>query len=1258
MNTDDVKIAGSKLSLLLGVKEHIECLFGVRVVLPPNHENFLIGRPNIDNDVCEESYRATILLSSETSSENVQKAKNYISSLTSEGEERATFTISLTGSQLTMLIENRDSIEQCSQAVLELDRETNILRVYGKVDNVRSAELMINMMLNKGVVDSSLNLRNTGEKCDENDENDHVLAKKDSEENRTQCTPEMQTLQDSTDDDENVYCENVQILTSEDDSSLQTDSEPACHSFVDFSDGILKRGCDSVPTRDLDDVSDLTVDTTISKDDLKTQSDAHHIEKQLTHLNLSSPHTELKSSSDEEVEKLHSGVEYGGKVEFALKLGYTEIQLKTVIKKLGHEASENEILLELIKLGKCVIPDEESRLDPLDSDFGLKAPVSPHHSTPDHIGRELEFVDKFRPVVIDGSNVAMSHGNKEVFSCRGIELAVEWFRMRGHKDITVFVPQWRKETSRPDSKIRDQDILIHLEKEKVLVFTPARRIGGKRVVCYDDRYILKLAAETGGIVVSNDNYRDLLNENPEYKKVVEERLLMYSFVNDRFMPPDDPLGRHGPSLDNFLSREPTVPLSLPPVCPYGIKKCTYGNKCKFYHPERGNNPQKSVTDIMAEQTKQKMQDLMERGSKNAEGDKKKVLVRKQQLKQKMSLQRTSSLAPVDPVGIGSPPDFRDLAADNPPAQKVEQTSHSAEKTEKWKSYDDKLTGYRKKMEQAEQEEKQKQEESVSSDAESSTMKMAPTSESLHASLTTSDQINSRSSSPLQRGSPTQPIKPQEQFLSGHLLLAKKLSDEAADKKARQKVPEERDLTRTPPTELKQSRAALHRCNSPLAQYSQPQPQNQILSHQMLSAEQQPQPRHQKLSRQMSFQGATDPRTHRHLHQQLSYDPRYASQQANQRRQQPIQGRQQGFYDVRGSENFGNVGAGAIDSGMMHHMQNIQQDTRGCNEPFFSGISGRHLNVEHATLARMQSAPEVPQLRSAAAAAPIEKMARQNSISDTQLHNIGGDMEQTDYNFCEFQGSRADFQQGEGFSSSYVARGPGYEVHQQPVSHQFNRGYTHGAPTYPHSQTYTQPQKHHAGNTTWSFSDRGFAPGQIKQPALFPGFLRNTPHQQSRSFQLVQPRPSQAKEQDPNFRTGILTKREDDIWGPSVVSSTSSSTGFCSQNYTPGENRYGDIPRSQSGIASQVSNQNRGLIGQSNLPANSQSACHSQSAAETSRTSSPMFVEDAPIPHSDSRYSVYFHLCGLFPEQKVRTVMNQHPDLTDGQELCAYIIGAK
>lgn len=56
--------------------------------------------------------------------------------------------------------------------------------------------------------------------------------------------------------------------------------------------------------------------------------------------------------------------------------------------------------------------------------------------------------------------------------------------------------------------------------------------------------------------MSNDNYRDLVQESCEFKKVVAERVLMYSFVNDHFMPPDDPLGRSGPTLDNFLRIQP------------------------------------------------------------------------------------------------------------------------------------------------------------------------------------------------------------------------------------------------------------------------------------------------------------------------------------------------------------------------------------------------------------------------------------------------------------------------------------------------------------------------------------------------------------------------------------------------------------------------------------------------------------------------------------------------------------------------------
>ena len=91
----------------------------------------------------------------------------------------------------------------------------------------------------------------------------------------------------------------------------------------------------------------------------------------------------------------------------------------------------------------------------------------------------------------------------------------------------------------------DQHILRDLEKKKILVFTPSRRVGGKRVVCYDDRFIVKLAFESDGIVVSNDTYRDLQGERQEWKRFIEERLLMYSFVNDKYVPTTAGAAREG-----------------------------------------------------------------------------------------------------------------------------------------------------------------------------------------------------------------------------------------------------------------------------------------------------------------------------------------------------------------------------------------------------------------------------------------------------------------------------------------------------------------------------------------------------------------------------------------------------------------------------------------------------------------------------------------------------------------------------------------
>ncbi len=125
-----------------------------------------------------------------------------------------------------------------------------------------------------------------------------------------------------------------------------------------------------------------------------------------------------------------------------------------------------------------------------------------------------------------------------------------------------------------------------MEQKNQVYYTPSKRVGAKRIVCDDDSYMLKLAVAKMAIIVSNDNFKRFLNHSDDFKLVIEERVLMYSFIDGTFMPAEDPLGKSGPSLDNFLRFESFVNQQYMKRCPYR-KKCTYGSKCKFWHPERG-----------------------------------------------------------------------------------------------------------------------------------------------------------------------------------------------------------------------------------------------------------------------------------------------------------------------------------------------------------------------------------------------------------------------------------------------------------------------------------------------------------------------------------------------------------------------------------------------------------------------------------------------------------------------------------------------
>lgn len=213
---------------------------------------------------------------------------------------------------------------------------------------------------------------------------------------------------------------------------------------------------------------------------------------------------------------------YTARVEFALKLGYTERLVQTALQRLGPNPTQNELLAELIKLGAHQQQCSTSSSNKLNCDYNICSSPQSECLSPGAISGASGSLSSslcgyenaasgcsggeeagnssaaclanngLRAIVIDGSNVAMGHGNKQVFSCRGIKLCVDWFKNRGHKDIVVFVPKWRKESCRPDNPIMDQEILNELERDRMLVFTPSRFVGGKRMVCYDDRYILRV----------------------------------------------------------------------------------------------------------------------------------------------------------------------------------------------------------------------------------------------------------------------------------------------------------------------------------------------------------------------------------------------------------------------------------------------------------------------------------------------------------------------------------------------------------------------------------------------------------------------------------------------------------------------------------------------------------------------------------------------------------------------------------------------
>jgi len=146
-------------------------------------------------------------------------------------------------------------------------------------------------------------------------------------------------------------------------------------------------------------------------------------------------------------------------------------------------------------------------------------------------------------IVLDASNIAMRHGEqKGIYSTKGIKIAINFFTKNGHKVIS-FLPDYLFKEKDPFAKHKkrvlpdDLPYLYGLVGKGLVVKSPPQD--------YDDSYCIQYAKKHDAFIVSNDLFRDYIDnikdktERETERKWRDIKCISFTFNGDEFLPNPD-----------------------------------------------------------------------------------------------------------------------------------------------------------------------------------------------------------------------------------------------------------------------------------------------------------------------------------------------------------------------------------------------------------------------------------------------------------------------------------------------------------------------------------------------------------------------------------------------------------------------------------------------------------------------------------------------------------------------------------------------